>query len=68
MIYSVALSLLLGSELTYYLLIVQTGIVAHYNSDLETLFPMFLGGVMGTWLSGFSWLGLKNPLHKIIVA
>ena len=68
MIYSVALSLLLGFELTYYLLIVQTGIVAHYNSDLATLFPMFLGGVMGTWLSGISWMGLKNPLHKIIVA
>ncbi len=68
MIYSVALSLLLGFELTYYLLIVQTGIVAHYHSDLIVLFPMFIGGVVGTWLSGFSWFGLKNPIHKIIIS
>ena len=59
MIYSVALSLLLGSELTYYLLIVQTGVVSHFHSDLITLFPMFVGGVMGTWLSGFSWFGSR---------
>lgn len=67
-IHSIALSLLLGFELSYYLLIVQTGIVAHYNSDLVTLFPMFVGGVFGTWLSGASWEGVKNPIHKIMVA
>jgi len=67
-IYSIALSLLLGSELTYYLLIVQTGVVSHFHSDLITLFPMFVGGVMGTWLSGFSWFGLKTPIHKIFIA
>ncbi|DAB30471.1 MAG TPA: hypothetical protein CFH84_03875 [Sulfurimonas sp. UBA12504] len=68
MIHSVALSLLLGFELAYYLLIIQTGIVSHYHSDLIVLFPMFLGGVIGTWLSGFSWIGLKNPIHKVLVA
>ncbi|MDD5401153.1 MAG: hypothetical protein PHQ93_08210 [Sulfurimonas sp.] len=67
-IHSFALSLLLGFELSYYLLILQTGIVAHYNSDLVTLFPMFAGGVFGTWLSGVSWGGIKNPIHKIMVA
>ncbi|MDD5372971.1 MAG: hypothetical protein PHO62_06055 [Sulfurimonas sp.] len=67
-IHSIALSLLLGFELSYYLLIVQTGIVAHYNSDLVTLFPMFAGGVFGTWLSGISWGGIKNPIYKIMVA
>jgi len=67
-IYSFALSLLLGFELSYYLLIVQTGIVAHYNSDLVTLFPMFIGGVFGTWLSGASWGAVKNPIHKIMIA
>jgi hypothetical protein len=29
---------------------------------------MFVGGVMGTWLSGFSWFGLKTPIHKIFIA
>ena len=48
MINSIALSLLLGFELSYYLLILQTGIVAHYDSDLITLFPMFAGGIIGT--------------------
>ena len=68
MIYSIALSLLLGFELSYYLLIVQTGIAAHYNSDLITLFPMFAGGVFGTWLSGASWGAIQNPIHKIFIA
>lgn len=65
---NIALSLLLGFELAYYLLIVQTGIVAHYHSDLTTLFPMFLGGVMGTRLSGVAWFGIYNPVHKAIIA
>ena len=68
MIYSIALSLLLGFELSYYLLIVQTGIAAHYNSDLITLFPMFAGGVFGTWLGGASWGAIQNPIHKILIA
>ncbi|MDQ1263601.1 MAG: hypothetical protein QG559_602 [Campylobacterota bacterium] len=68
MVHSVALSLLLGFELSYYLLIVQTGIVAHYNSDLFTLFPMFAGGVFGTYLSGRAWGIVKNPMHKIAIA
>lgn len=68
MIYSLALILLLGFELSYYLLIVQTGVVAYYNSDLITLFPMFVGGVLGTILGGFSWGRVENPLHKIMIA
>ena len=68
MIYSVALSLLLGFELSYYLLILQTGLVAHYNSDLITLFPMFAGGVLGTILGGKSWGKIDNPMHKILIA
>lgn len=67
MINSIALSLLLGFELSYYLLIVQTGIVAHYHSDLITLFPMFAGGVIGTILGGKSWGRIDNPVHKIII-
>lgn len=68
MIYSLALILLLGFELSYYLLIVQTGVVEYYNSDLITLFPMFVGGILGTILGGFSWGRVENPLHKIMIA
>jgi hypothetical protein len=68
MIYSLALVLLLGFELSYYLLVVQTGIVAHYHSDLVTLFPMFAGGVLGTFLGGKSWGKINNPIHKIMIA
>jgi len=68
MVYSLALSFLLGFELSYYLLIIQTGIVAHYDSNLITLFPMFGGGVLGTILAGRSWGKIVNPIHKIYVA
>ncbi|MDD5158369.1 hypothetical protein [Sulfurimonas sp.] len=68
MIYSSALALLLGFELSYYLLIIQTGVVAHFHSDMLTLFPMFMGGVAGTIMSGFSWGKITNPIHKIMLA
>lgn len=68
MIYSVALALLLGFELSYYLLILQTGIVEYNNSNLVTLLPMFIGGVLGTVLAGKPWGKIRNPIHKIYVA
>lgn len=68
MIQSIALVLLLGFELSYYLLIIQTGIAEHYHSDLITLMPLFLGGITGTLLSGFDWGKISNPVHKIIIA
>ncbi|QOY52015.1 hypothetical protein [Candidatus Sulfurimonas baltica] len=68
MINSFALVLLLGFELSYYLLIIQTGVVAHYNSDLTVLFPMFVGGILGTILSGRSWGKIVEPIHKIMIA
>lgn len=68
MIQSIALVLLLGFELSYYLLIVQTGIAEHYNSDLIRLSPLFVGGVTGTLLSGLNWGKLTNPIHKICIA
>ena len=68
MINSIALTLLLGFELSFYLLIVQTGITEYFNSDLIALFPLFIGGVSGTILAGVSWYKLNNPMHKIIIA
>ena len=63
-----ALALLLGFELSYYLLIIQTGIAQHYHSDLVKLMPLFLGGVLGTISSGYPWGKINNPIHKIIIA
>jgi hypothetical protein len=68
MTYSIALTLLLGFELSFYLLIVQTGITEHFNSDLVSLFPLFVGGILGTLLGGINWHKLNNPMHKIIIA
>jgi len=65
---SFALTLLLGFELSYYLLIVQTGITQHYHSDLIALFPLFIGGILGTIMSGRNWEKATNPMHKIIFA
>ena len=68
MIQSLSLVFLLGFELSYYLLIVQTGLAEHYHSDLIILFPLFLGGVAGTILSGQAWGKIEKPIHKIIIA
>ena len=68
MIYSIALALLLGFELSYYLLIMQTGIVEYDNSNLLILLPMFVGGVLGTILAGKSWGKFDNPIYKIYIA
>lgn len=65
---SLFLSILLGFELSYYLLIVQTGLVEHYNSDLIALFPMFVGGVLGSILAGFTWGRVSTVVDKIIIA
>jgi len=67
-VHSFALIMLLGFELSYYLLIVQTGITQHFHSDLFTLFPLFVGGVLGTYMSGLKWGTLKTSQQKILVA
>jgi len=67
-VHSFALVLLLGFELSFYLLIIQTGIAEHYHSDLVKLSPLFIGGVTGTILSGYDWGKVTNPIHKIIIA
>jgi len=65
---SLSLIFLLGFELSYYLLIVQTGLAQHYNSDLVALSPLFVGGVSGTLLSGMDFSKNIKPIHKIIFA
>lgn len=68
MIYSVALTLLLGFELLYYLLIVQTGLTESFHSDLVALAPLFVGGVIGSGVSGMPWGSVVKVPHKLIIA
>jgi len=68
LVQSLAMVSLLGFELSYYLLIVQTGITSHFNSDLFSLYPLFIGGVLGTLLSGRSWAIANDPMQKIMIA
>lgn len=68
MLHFTALALLLGFELSYYLLIIQTGIVQHFHSDLYKLFPLFFGGMLGTISSANTWGKITNPIHKILIA
>lgn len=68
LVYSFALVILLGFELSYYLLIVQTGVTQYLHSDLIELFPLFFGGVLGTYLAGKKYEFISSPIHKISLA
>ena len=50
------------AETTYYLLILQTGIVEVYNSNMQVLWMVPAGGVLGILLT----FKLKNYQHKVL--
>lgn len=47
------LVLVLSSQLLYYLLIAQTGVVGVFNSHLHDLYTLPIGGMMGSLLSAY---------------
>ncbi|MDD3595368.1 MAG: hypothetical protein AB7U44_07950 [Sulfuricurvum sp.] len=47
------LVLVLSSQLLYYLLIAQTGVVGAFDSHIHDLYTLPIGGVLGTLLSAF---------------
>ncbi len=55
---------LLGSELAYYLLIIQTGIVEFYHSNLYLLWGIPLGGVIGTFTAHKKFFFLDSLKKK----
>ncbi|MCK9371568.1 MAG: hypothetical protein M0P91_00065 [Sulfuricurvum sp.] len=57
------LVIVLSSQLLYYLLIAQTGVVGAFDSDIKELFTLPIGGVVGSLLSAY-WrhLGIKTEL------
>jgi len=50
---NLTLSLFIASELSFYLLIAQTGIVEVFSSNMLILFPLPLGGVLGSLVIGY---------------
>lgn len=57
------LVVVLSSQLLYYLLIAQTGVVGVFNSHIHDLFTLPIGGVIGSLLSAY-WrhYGIKTEL------
>lgn len=53
------LILFIAFELSYYLLIAQTGIVEYFNSDIKQILLLPIGGLIGTFLSGLVSLNIK---------
>ena len=51
----IAFSVLFASELTFYLLILQTGIVEYHHSDLHEIWMVPAGGVLGIVASIFAY-------------
>lgn len=58
------LVIVLSSQLLYYLLIAQTGIVGAFSSHIHDLYTLPIGGVLGSVLAGvWRHYGLKHELY-----
>jgi hypothetical protein len=58
----IALILFIASELSYYLLIAQTGIIEYFSSDLFTILPLPIGGVLGSLVTYYLTISTKNKI------
>ncbi|MCG3693877.1 hypothetical protein [Aliarcobacter butzleri] len=56
----------IASELCYYLLIAQTGIVEYFSSNIFLIAPLPVGGVIGSLL--ISYIKIKNKISLFLVA
>ena len=56
----------IASELCYYLLIAQTGIVEYFSSNLFLIAPLPIGGVIGSLL--ISYINIKNKVTLFLIA
>ncbi len=63
------LVLVLSSQLLYYLLITQTGVVGAFDSHIHDLYPLPIGGIVGAMLCAY-WKhhGIKVELYFLFVA
>ena len=58
-----SLVIVLASQLLYYLLIVQTGVVGAFHSHIHDIFTLPIGGVLGSLLSAY-WRHI-NPRQEL---
>jgi hypothetical protein len=56
------LILFIASELCYYLLIAQTGIVEHFLSNIFLIAPLPIGGIIGSLLVSYIKISNKNKI------
>ena len=56
------LILFIASELCYYLLIAQTGIVEHFSSNILLISPLPIGGIIGSLLVSYIKISNKNKM------
>lgn len=61
-----ALILFISSELCYYLLIAQTGIVEYFSSDIFAIAPLPIGGILGSFLAYYLKLSNKNKIFLFL--
>ena len=52
----------IASELCYYLLIAQTGIVEYFSSNLFLIAPLPIGGVIGSLLVSYIKIDIRNKI------
>ena len=57
-----ALILFIASELCYYLLIAQTGVVEYFSSDIIAIAPLPIGGMLGSFLTYYLKISNKNKI------
>ncbi len=61
------LALFVGLELSYYLLIIQTGLTEYFHSDVMRIAPLALGGVLGSILISSLKTQTKNAISLILL-
>ena len=57
----------IASELCYYLLIAQTGIVEYFSSDLFVIAPLPIGGVIGSIIVSYIKIDVKNKISAFLI-
>ena len=62
-----ALIIFISSELSYYLLIAQTGIVEYFSSDIFAIAPLPIGGVIGSLLTYFLKVSNEKKISLFLV-
>ena len=57
----------IASELCYYLLIAQTGVVEYFSSNLFLIAPLPIGGVIGSLLVSYIKIDIKNKISLFLL-